>query len=316
MKGSTHSLPGSQRGLAAVMAILIVALVATLAAGLLWQQSMALRLVENLASRGQGREIARAAAAWAAVILADDDPSVDHLKEPWATLLPPIDVGEATVSGSLSDEAARFNLNNLVADGKPVTAQVEAFRAALTHLGLDASLADALVDWIDPDSEPVSGGAESNYYLTLDPPYNAANRPLTDLGELRLVRGFTEEVMTRLAPLVTVVPGSSPINVNTTSADVLAAFMPEMNAQTVVRNREQRPFLKTQDFLDLAPEEARARLTPLIGISSSYFSARAVVHSGRARIAWHAILARSGAQTTSAQPAAWPRVVTFHEEPL
>jgi general secretion pathway protein K len=298
------------------MAILIVAIAATIAAGLLWQQSMTLRQVENLAARGQGREIARAAAAWAAVILADDDATVDHLKEPWATVLPPIDVGEATVSGSLSDATARFNLNNLVADGKPVAAQVDAFRAALAQLGLEASLADALVDWIDPDSEPVAGGAESNYYLTLEPPYNAANRPLTDLGELRLVRGFTDAVVAQLAPLVTVLPGSSPINVNTTTAEVLAIFMPEVNAQTVTRNREQRPFLKTQDFLDLAPEEARSRLAPLIAINSSYFSARALVRNGRARIAWHAILARSSGQATGTQPAGWPRVITFHEEPL
>ncbi len=316
MSVRSRTSAADQRGLAAVMAILIVALAATIASGLMWQQSMMMRQVENLAARAQGREVARAAAAWAAVILADDDPAVDHLQEPWATPLPAVDVGEATVSGGLADETARFNLNNLVSEGKPVATQVDAFRGALGQLGLEASLADALIDWIDPDSEPIAGGAESGYYLTLDPPYNAANKPLTSLGELRLVRGFTDEVVGRLAPLVTVLPAASRINVNTASAQVMAAFVPEMPTLAVMRNRDQRPFLKPQDFLDLAPEEARARLGTLIAVSSSYFSARAVVTSGRARIAWHAILERGANPATGAQPKAWPRVLTFHEEPL
>ena len=60
------SAAGRQRGLAAVLAILVVALAASTAIYLVWQQTVALRQVENLDARAQIREIARAGTSWAA----------------------------------------------------------------------------------------------------------------------------------------------------------------------------------------------------------------------------------------------------------
>jgi hypothetical protein len=55
----------------------------------------------------------------------------------------------------------------------------------------DASLlTDTLLDWIDADDTTRLNGAESGFYQRNDPPYHAANRPIEDLQELRLIEGF------------------------------------------------------------------------------------------------------------------------------
>ena len=67
-----------------MVAVLIVALATSTATYILWHQSLWLRQVENLTARAQADTLARAAARWAAVILAEDDAAVDHLGEAWA----------------------------------------------------------------------------------------------------------------------------------------------------------------------------------------------------------------------------------------
>lgn len=55
-------------------------------------------------------------------------------------------------------------------------------------------VADAILDWRDPDDETRLNGVESDYYLGLSQPYGAKNAPLDSLDELRLIKGVTEEM--------------------------------------------------------------------------------------------------------------------------
>ena len=88
-------------------------------------------------------------------------------------------------------ECAKLDLNQLLAWEQ---LQPGIGRYALTQFpGVDDSLADAILDWIDADDTPRDFGAESDYYLALPHPYRAANRPLASLSELLLVRGVTPD---------------------------------------------------------------------------------------------------------------------------
>ncbi len=74
-------------------------------------------------------------------------------------------------------------------------------RQALLQLpGMDDSLADALLDWIDPDDEEREFGAESEYYLELEPSRQPANTLPTILDQLLAVRGFTSGQLLGLEP--------------------------------------------------------------------------------------------------------------------
>src|SRR5262245_63973373 len=115
--GEAAAMTHRERGVAVVVAILIVALATSTASYILWHQSLWLRQVENLTARAQADALARAAAAWAAAILAEDDPAIDHLGEIWARRMPPFPAEHAELSGAIADEQAKFNLNNLAGEG-------------------------------------------------------------------------------------------------------------------------------------------------------------------------------------------------------
>lgn len=52
-------------------------------------------------------------------------------------------------------------------------------------------VADAILDWIDPDNETRAAGCEADYYLSLPTPYSPRNAPPRTMGELLLIRGVT-----------------------------------------------------------------------------------------------------------------------------
>lgn len=81
------------------------------------------------------------------------------------------------------DEAGKINVNT--AD--------EAVLAGLPDM--TPTLADALIDFRDSDSDARPGGAEQDVYDQLAQPYAIANGPLSTPGQLLLVRDFTGQVV-------------------------------------------------------------------------------------------------------------------------
>ena len=84
------------------------------------------------------------------------------------------------------------------------------------------SLADALLDWRDPDVVPRPLGDESS---------RNRNGPFADVRELRYVRGYTASLVARLTPFMTTC-GTGVINVNAAPEAVLAA-LPGVTDETV-----------------------------------------------------------------------------------
>src|SRR5947207_2464686 len=56
-------------------------------------------------------------------------------------------------------------------------------------------IANSILDWIDPDEDTRSNGAENDYYSTLSSPYRCKNGPLDTLEELLLVKGVTPQLL-------------------------------------------------------------------------------------------------------------------------
>src|SRR5690606_9440832 len=117
------------------------------------------------------------------------------------------------------------------------------FRRLLQLLELDERLVNALLDWLDPDiNARFPEGAEDDHYLRLEPPYRAANAPLTHVSELRLVAGYEAEVVARLRPYVTALPQATALNVNTAPALLLATLVEGMGlveAEGLVQTRDE-----------------------------------------------------------------------------
>jgi general secretion pathway protein K len=295
-----------QRGVAIVLAMGVVALAAMAAGTIMVTQSTWARQSELTADHVQAQTLVQTGVDWVRAVLRDDRrlSSVDHLGELWALRLPPMPVENGTLEGYIEDQQGAFNLNNLVKGGKVSLAQLARFRRLLSILALPPALADALADWIDTDSEPQpQDGAEDGYYLALQPPYLAANRPLTDVAELALVRGFDGNVRARLRPFVTALPRFTAVNVNTASPEVLVAVVEGLDldgARALTAQRERTYFRGFSDFFSQLPSGLTAAAED-ITVSSDYFMATLHVTTGGAEARGTALLAR--------EDAGWPAIV-------
>lgn len=295
-----------QRGVAIILAMGVVALAALTASAMMIAQSTWTRQNELTADHVQAQTLVQVGVDWTRAVLSDDRraSNIDYLGEPWALRLPPMPLENGELAGHIEDQQGAFNLNNLVKDGKVNIAQLAHFQRLLSILGLPPELAAALADWIDADSEPQpQGGAEDEYYLQLQPPYLAANRPLTDVDELALVRGFDEGARARLRPFVSALPTFTAVNVNTASPEVIAAVIDGLGldgARALVEKRGRTYFRDRTDFMSRLPGGVTAAAED-ISFSSDYFMVRMRVTIGSAQARCTALLARPDAN--------WPTVV-------
>jgi len=295
-----------QRGVAIILVMLIVAIATVLATYLAQQQQLWQRQVESQFDRAQARRLGVAGIDWARAVLADDANAnqPDHQGEIWALRLPAMPVDQGEVIGVIEDLQGLFNLNNLVRNGKSSAADIAQFQRLLTLLGLSGDLAIALADWMDSDSEAqYPGGAEDVYYLSKSVPCRSANKPLAELGELTLVKGYDERSIERLRPFVSVLPLSMPVNVNFASAEVLAAIIPEMklsDARVLVRERQSRPFKDMKDFTQRAQNGVNNMNNNDLSVKSSFFRVTGRARVARAQVTTQALLQRTGG---------WPMVV-------
>ena len=270
----------AQRGVAVVLAMGVVALAAMAAAAMLASQSAWSRHAELSAEHAQAQALVRAGVDWARALLGDDRraSSADHLGEPWAMRLPPVPVDNGELTGRIEDQQGAFNLNNLLNNGKPSPAHLAQFRRLLGILGLPEALAGALGSWLE------------------------ANRALTDVAELAVVRGFDEPVRARLRPFVTALPRFTPINVNTAPPEVLAAVVRELDldqARALTESRSRAFFRNLAEFLARLPPGAAIEGNDA-STASQYFLASMRVTIGGAQARGEALLVRV--------PGTWPAV--------
>jgi len=293
--------PARQRGVAVLTAMLVVMLATVLAVNLAWQTSLDLRRTENMLMQDQAREYAEGAVALAADILEEDtrtqSANVDHTGENWAQRLPPMLVEGGALEGYLEDAQGRFDLNSLIdpVAGTKDEAAFQQFQRLLTALTLDPKLADAVLDWLDPDQVPELQGAEDDRYTSRVPPYRAANFWFTSTTELLAVEGFDLEQFNLLAPHVTALPPSPTgephlININTATPAVLRSLGENLSEVDAEQLAAMRPYDEVQDLETLVDPA----LLPRIGVASSYFRGVVTVSIGTTRVTLYSLLERSG----------------------
>jgi type II secretory pathway component PulK len=99
---------------------------------------------------------------------------------------------DGTPSFGVICEAGKINLN-AVMKMDPTGNTLYTLLMQLPNMTDD--VANAIVDWIDQDETPRQNGAESDYYGSLSPPYQAKNNYIDSLDELLLVRGVTPQLL-------------------------------------------------------------------------------------------------------------------------
>lgn len=202
----------SQRGIALIMVLMIVAVLIAIAGGFALSMKVETTLARNASWDTElewmgisGMEVAKWALAY------PRRSREEHLGQAWAGGHTQGEENpEAEVSGgglkvavwpdqppgldyhvTIEDLDRKFNLN-----APQVYQDRELMKAALDLIGLDASVIPTIIgsiqDWIDRDSDLSMNGTESDFYETLDPPYRAKNTAMDDISELLYVRGIRE----------------------------------------------------------------------------------------------------------------------------
>lgn len=256
------SRPAAEQGVALITVMVIVAIVASVAAGMLRGHQIDVRRAATVLHGDQAIAHMLAAETWAREVLIKDreDNAYDHLGEDWALNLLPVETDGGSLAGRIRDQQGLFNLNNLVDESRKADryamAQFERLVAALEGVDANASaLAEAVADWLDTDQEVTGiGGAEDADYVVEDPAYRSAGRPMASPTELLLLRGVTFDLWRAIQPFVTALPRDAgpptPVNVNTAPPEVLAAVLgvDRSLADEIVAEREDSPFESVGEF--------------------------------------------------------------------
>jgi len=297
-----------QRGVALIMAVLIVALATILAVSVASEGYMDQRRSGTMLGLDQAYEVGLAAELLAADVLIHDaqqKSKQDTLNEDWATPidLPVDEVGE--VKGSLEDLSGRFNINNLLnADGSENQQSLLQFQRLLESLGMDNKWASTILDWIDADTVPHTPGAEDDVYTAQVPPYLTANMPITRTSELLSLAGFGLENYRKLEPYITALPIGTALNVCTAPPEVLDSLAANtheyMNSRGNVESSRKSGCFPTLKNLDTSFNQDKgyqnwlAKNGSLLSESSSYFRANIVVSIGTTELSLYSVLQRNG----------------------
>lgn len=292
---TTMPQPRRQRGAALLTAMIIVTLVATLAAAMVWQQWRAVQVESAERARAQAAWILSGALDFARLILREDARSgrPTALTEPWATPLAESrlstflavdkanadDGPEAFLSGNISDAQGRYNLTNLVvpaAGTKPASVapnELDTLRRLCENVGVETGVADRIAKGLTDAIAAQSGAAP------------LLPRRVAQLSWL----GIDPAAVQALQPYVVLLPFATPLNVNTASKEVLAAVIAGMDpasAERLIQLRQRAPFRDLPSFA--AQVASFAPLTAKLDVRSSFFEVR-----GRLRLADRVLVERS-----------------------
>ena len=302
----------SQRGVALLTILVMVALATILAATIAKRQTNTAENTGYLMRQDQSLLYAKSAEAFFSELLiqdSDNGSSIDHLQENWAKPMPPFPVEDGSVSGKLQDESGKFNLNNLVkADGNQVDDSARRwFEKLLQRVGLPAELSQAVIDWQDTNDEVTGAmGAESSYYQGLDPAYLTPNTKFHSIEELKLVRGFEGKNYDLIKPYVTALPEQTKVNMNTAPALLLASIDPKVDVKAIeqqlkIKETELTHFNNVDDLWKLSAfsgidEQSKTDAASLLDSKSNYFTAQIEVMLSERKRQFNSLMMRKDKQ--------------------
>lgn len=291
----------SQKGIALISAMLVVALTSIVATQIFYQQQINLRRTFNqLQAEKIYQSFINIEVFVKAMLQADlkdnqydSSEQVARANELLAVAIADYSATEVgSFQAKIIDKQACFNLNNLVISGAVQNKQIIILRNLLAQQAIDNNLIDkllwSLVDWLDNDNEPNAQGAEWETYSQLSPPYQAANQALSELNELYAVEAWKQIQPLNLTDIC-VLPNPpqftelgryssaqtelTPININTASPLLLKSLSDKMRNADLTgilkQQLEEKGFASTEDFLskldaDNAVNEGEEKLSTSI----------------------------------------------------
>jgi general secretion pathway protein K len=317
--------PARQRGVALIIALILVALATILATKLSFDGFLELRRTTGVLAAEQALHFGMGAEALAADALMQDlqtSGQFTTLAGPWAQATQPLPItpdnnpeGEpiGTMQGVLEDMQGRFNLNSLArlgSDGQEDPLPLQQFQRLLVSVGVEPKWAGLARDWLDQDD--VVGnpdGAEDSVYTSQTPPYRTANWPMMSPTELMNLPGFGADRYRKIAPYVTALPNANTaINVCTAPALVLESLVEGLNGEwsnnpaVLANGRKSGCFPDLNTFKNVASSfagpTALLKMGNPIDTKSSYFQLTTRITLGTTEFTLYSLLVRGTTKVT------------------
>lgn len=311
--------PARQTGAALLAAMLTVTLVATFAAGALWQQWRATEIETAERARVQAAWVLIGALDWSRLILREDGRAggADHLAEPWAVPLEEArltsflagdknvssdqleGLPDAFLSGRIVDAQSKLNVMNLVEAGKPAPAAVASFTKLFELLGLPTQEVAVMTSALQR-AKPAPAEPSTTAGAPATTPTDDSTAPLIPQQLSQIVwLGVSPSTAAALEPYATVLPVKTTLNVNTASAEALFAAVPELDlagARRVALQRASGYFKSTADAFPATG--TKPYTTSALGVSTAFFEVHGRLRMENHWVDEHSLVQRNGTDMT------------------
>ncbi|WP_174539232.1 type II secretion system minor pseudopilin GspK [Fertoeibacter niger] len=242
-----------QSGVVLINVLVILALTSAMVFAMISLSDLSIARSQRFSEAGQAQALIAAGEASAMVALRRDmeeGAATDHPGEPWAQIAQAevrIDAGRFALQ--IADAQGLFNLNSLPGSG---AAGAQILQRIVAVLDLPADVGPRIIARL------------------------AQPAPLERLADLVAEAGLEDAEVTRLATLVTVLPGRTEVNVNTAPEALLAVLADNpVQANALAGRRARNGFLTPADVA-----AARVILPPGVGYTSRFFALRVTVTVG------------------------------------
>lgn len=281
------------RGAALIMALLVVALVSAIALALMSQLQIDIQRSSLSFDADQAYLAAAGVRDWG-IIEYDQIVANQKLQLPpprWPVAMPTQTIPDGAINGSLTSAQGRFNINNLYSSPQnsgPQSAISGAPQMLFTHL----------LQYVEPDlssdqAKTLTGnvatwftGNNNAVYLQKQPPYLSSTNLMISPSELRLVDGFSADLVDKLSPYITALPVATPIDVNAAPKGLLiAAGLSESGADAVIDYLQNNGnFTNLDGFYAISQYNSATAMgsnQPIFTVTSNYYYAIANIQLGK-----------------------------------
>lgn len=225
------------------------------------------------------------------------DEAKQAVAEPAASA--PVEIPTAVRQALTKDPQKIFNYIQLT----PVRKEgIVGYRAEL--------IAESLWEFIDEDrSVQTRLGREDSEYLARSVPFYAANQPLADISEMRVVQGMDAGLYQKLKPLVCALPMTrQQININTldvTQSVILEAlfdpWLSPVQARALLQQRPAKGWEDVDQFLAQplladVDERTKKQLKTVLSVDSNYFWLRSDITVNEIELTMNSLIVRMGPQ--------------------
>lgn len=308
--------PGRQRGAALLTAMVIVTLVATLAAAMVWQQWQAVQVEAAERAQSQAQWILNGALDWARLILREDgrNGGPDELNEPWAVPLSEArlstflsndgtvsdDAPEAFLSGAIRDAQARYNLRNLVEGGQVQPSELAVLQRLCEFVALSPEVANRIAQAMAAASPAGAASPERGASDGQSPPPATTATPFEDQGlmppsESQLAwLGLDDKTLAPLRQHIVLLPRPTPVNLNTATKEVIAAVLGGVDlatAERLVQFRQRQPLRNPEDARSVVGQSVKLD-AKRVGTASGYFEVTGVLRLDQLVVAQRSLVER------------------------